>query len=502
MRTLLAVLLSGVVSLSASEQPSLILTNAKVFDNPNAQAIAITGNTITAVGTNEQVKALATPQTRAIDVQGRLVIPGLNDAHTHPGMYTASFVANAGIETPWPQVAAAISAAADETPADLWITATAGPSIINDTSITKATLDKLAPGRKVFVNAFTGHGAVLSSAALEALKIDAATKNPAGGAFERDAQGNLTGRASEYAHYLIDHRFAELASDEEVVDGIRAFSDEAIRYGITSVQAMPVLGEARFAKLVRASGIPLRVRTILFPLTDPMRASLQRGGAVKFILDGTPIERGAALRTAKYADGTQGKENFADLGPFVKMAVDNDNQLLVHASGDKTVASALRAFQKAGLKRPRLEHGDGLQKDLFPVALSTGAVVVVNPTHFPFRGTYPAGQYMLGASLAKAKIPLAIGSDGPMNPGLNLMFATARPDQPAESLSREDALRAYTSGSAYAELMETKKGKIAPGMLADLAVLSQDVLTVPAEMLPDTVSVLTIIDGKVVWEAP
>lgn len=499
MRTLLAALLSCAVSLSISAQVSLVLTNAKIFGHPNAQALAISGNTIAAVGTNEQVGTFASAQTRVIDVQGRLVIPGFNDAHTHPGMYTPSFEANKDIQAAWAQVAAAISAAADETPAELWITATAGPAVINDKSITRATLDELAPNRKVLLRAFQGHGAVLSSAALAALKIDATTKDPAGGAFERDAQGNLTGRVSEYAWYLVDRRFAELASDEEIVGGIRAFSDEAIRYGITSVQAIPTPGEARFVRLVRSSGVPLRVRTILFPLGESTR--LERGGAVKFILDGTPIERGAALRTAKYADGTQGKENFPDLTAFVKMAADNDNQLLVHASGDKTIASALRAFRKTGLKRPRIEHGDGLQKDLFPLALSTGAVVVVNPTHFPLRGFFPAGEYMYAATLAKAKIPLAIGSDGPMNPGLNLMFATARPDQPAESLTREDALRAYTSGSAYAEFMEAKKGKIAPGMLADLAVLSQDVLTVPAEMLPDTVSVLTIIDGKVVWEA-
>ena len=97
---------------------------------------------------------------------------------------------------------------------------------------------------------------------------------------------------------------------------------------------------------------------------------------------------------------------------------------------------------------------------------------------------------MLAASIRKARIPLAIGSDGPINPYLNIMFAAARPDQPDEALSREDALRAYTSGSAFAENMETKKGKIAPGMLADLAVLSQNILEVPVEALPETRSVL------------
>ena len=188
----------------------------------------------------------------------------------------------------------------------------------------------------------------------------------------------------------------------------------------------------------------------------------------------------------------------------MKLAADNNQQLLVHASGDKTIATALDAINRVGsLKRPRIEHGDGLQSDLFESARKAGAIVVLNPTHFPFRGFFPANQpYMLAASLKNAKIPIALGSDGPLNPYLNIMMATVRPDQPAEALTREDALRAYTSGSAFAESMETQKGRIAPGMLADLAILSQDILTDDAAALPDTRAVVTIIDGKVVFEQP
>ena len=498
MRTLLALLLC-LVSVALFAQPTLILVNGKVFDNPNAQAIAVTGNTISAVGTNDAIRALVKPETRVIDLAGRMVIPGINDAHTHPGLHTPSFVANSDINTAWPQIAAAISAAVDETPADLWITAMVGPKVLDDT-ITKQTLDKLAPNRKVFISAFTGHGAVLSSAGFAALGIANNATNPPGGTFGRDAEGNLNGRADEYAHYLVDRRFADLATDDELVTGIRAFADEAIRHGITSIQAMPVPSDARFLKALRDAAVPLRVRFMSFPLEAPTRPLLQSGGALKFILDGTPIERGAALRTSQYTDGTRGRENFRDLAPFVKIATDNRQQLLFHTAGDRAVASALKAFGTARLQRPRLEHADGLQSDLFELARKTGAVAVINPTHFPFRGFYPKGEYMLAKSIADARIPLAIGSDGPLDPYLNIMIATARPDQPAESLTREQALRAYTTGSAFAEFEETKKGKIAPGMLADLAVLSQDILTAPAEALPGTTSVLTIIDGKVVWE--
>lgn len=499
MRTLCEAVLC-LISFALSAQPSLVLINGKIFDNPNAQAIAITGSTITAVGTNAEIQALVKPETRVVDVQQRLVIPGINDAHTHPGLSTPAFAATANIETTWPQVAAAISNAAEETPADVWITATVGPAVINDASITKQTLDSLAPNRKVFVNAFTGHGAVLSSAALEALGVAADEKNPRGGSFGRDARGNLDGRVSEYAHYMLDRRFADLATDDEILDGIRSFAGEAIRFGITSIQAMPFPSEQRFATLLRRAAVPLRVRQITFPTSADAKPELQSGRALKLILDGTPIERGAALRTAQYSDGMRGGENFQDLAPYVKLAVRKDQQLILHASGDRAVESALKAIAGTALKRPRIEHGDGLQSDLFALARKTGAVVVVNPTHFPFRGFYPAGEYMLAESIRKADIPLAIGSDGPINPYLNIMIASARPDQPGESLTRDNALRAYTSGSAYAENMEKKKGRIAPGMLADIAVLSQNILEVPLAALPDTRSVLTIIDGKVVHE--
>jgi predicted amidohydrolase YtcJ len=221
---------------------------------------------------------------------------------------------------------------------------------------------------------------------------------------------------------------------------------------------------------------------------------------VKWILDGTPIERGGALRTARYADQTQGRLNFTNIDAFLKTARDRRAQILLHASGDKTVEQALKRLAASSFERPRIEHGDGMQPDLYALAKKTKAIVVFNPTHFPFRGTYPAGQYMPAQSLVKAGIPVAIGSDGPLNPYLNMLFAVTREDTPSEALSRVDALRAYTSGSAFAELTEKTKGRIAPGMLADVAMLSQDILTVEPPLLADTYSVLTIIDGKVVSE--
>ena len=145
--------------------------------------------------------------------------------------------------------------------------------------------------------------------------------------------------------------------------------------------------------------------------------------------------------------------------------------------------------------------------DLLPIARRLGVVVVQNPTHFAFEpgmlerrfGGRPAG-FQAVRSLVDAGVPLAFGSDGPFNPFLNLMFATTHPNNPTEALTREQAVRAFTKGSAYAEFAERDKGTLGVGMLADLAVLSQDIFTVRAQALPATTSVLTIVGGRIIHD--
>ena len=143
-----------------------------------------------------------------------------------------------------------------------------------------------------------------------------------------------------------------------------------------------------------------------------------------------------------------------------------------------------------------------------PRARRLGVIVVQNPTHFAFPAII---QQRLGAdrarafqplrSLLEAGIPIALGGDGPRNPFLNVMLATVHPNSPGEAISREQAVVAYTRGSAYAERAEHEKGTLASGMLADLAVLSQDIFTIPPPLLPSTTSVLTLVGGAIVHDA-
>lgn len=154
--------------------------------------------------------------------------------------------------------------------------------------------------------------------------------------------------------------------------------------------------------------------------------------------------------------------------------------------------------------RPRIEHGDMFEPAHVERAKRLGVVVVQNPAHFMLgplmkaRLGDRAARTTMVKSIVRSGVPFALGSDGPINPFLNIMFATINEGNPQEALTVEDALTAYTRGSAYAEFAEKTKGTLAPGMLADLAILSQDIFRVPPPDLPKTTSVLTIVGGRIV----
>jgi len=190
-------------------------------------------------------------------------------------------------------------------------------------------------------------------------------------------------------------------------------------------------------------------------------------------------------------------------------------QLMFHCAGDRPVETILKQMESLGGapvwagRRVRIEHGDGLMEDLFPLARKLGVVLVQNPSHFTLReifsarlGAARARRFQPVRSLLAADIPLAIGSDGPMNPFVNILWAVTDTNHPEEALTVEQAVTAYTRGSAFAEFAEKEKGMLAAGFLADLAVLSQDIFTVPPSRLPETESVLTLVGGKVAYKKP
>ncbi|HKG91689.1 MAG TPA: amidohydrolase [Gemmatimonadaceae bacterium] len=524
--------------------PDLILTGGKVFTadsaRPWAEAVAIRGDRIAAVGTSAEVERLAGASTRRIDLAGRVVIPGINDAHVHLGAGERRVVVTTTAEQPANPslrlVLDSVAAAAARAPAGTLLMVQVGDAVLDDPAARRETLDSVAPKHRVWLRAWSGHGLVLNSAALRDAGLNERSRDPLGGWLQHDsATGRLTGVMHEYAKYNLERRLSARLPDSAQLGALRSFANEAAHFGITSAQDMAGdLDAERTARLVTAARLPIRLRVIAFPATDAAgrraaawRTVRRRGGGrlsptayvsgVKYILDGTPIERLAVERRA-YADrpGYVGRLNFPPdtVRAMLREALAAREQPMFHAVGDSTVTLLLSAMEQAGDSfawrrlRPRIEHGDGVMPDHYGRAARLGVVVVQNPTHFALP-VLMAQRYESARlsrlqpmrSLLEAGIPLALGSDGPLNPYLNILLATTHPNNPSQALTREQAVVAYTRGSAYAENAEREKGTLAPGMLADLAVLSQDIFTVPPPQLPATTSVLTLVGGRAVFDA-
>ena len=528
---------AGATASKAADAPDLILAGGKIFTadpaRPWAEALAIAGDHIVAVGTSAEVRPLAGSATRVIELQKRVVVPGFNDAHTHVGGGLGPGV-NLGLRSNDPALAdvlKALTAEAARAPAGTWLRGEIGVRVLDDPAATRATLDPITPNHPVLLTGWTGHGGLLNTAALRALGVADDEPDPPGGWFGRvRGTSQLSGIAHEYALFRLERRLGERVARADAEANVRHYVQEALKLGITSVQDMGTSVTApALADLLRAAGAPLRWRVMRFPVEPPSADDAAEGkgrdekdGVVvwgrKWILDGTPVERLAATRRP-YADrpAWTGRLDFSteEIRAAVEHARRDREPLMLHVVGDAAVAAALSALEAAGGPevwrplRPRFEHGDGLAPDLVARAAALGVTVVQNPSHFTLPEVMFARfgyENMAGfqpmKSLLAAGVPLALGSDGPPSPFLNILFAVTHPTSRREALTREQAVSAYTRGSAFAEFAEAVKGTLAPGMLADLAVLSQDIFTVEEGRLPETSSALTIIGGRVVYDAP
>ncbi len=518
--------------------PDLVLYNGRVFTadpaRPNTEAIAIGGRFVIAVGTSDEIRALAGPKTQSIDLEGRVAVPGFNDAHFHHMPTPPGIELQLKFPEPsWQEVLAALTDAVKRAPHDSWIFGTVGAAVVNDSEASHVPLDRLAPDHPVLLRSWFGHGHVINFRAMRKLGIADQEPNPMGGRWDREAGSQrINGKFFEYAGWRLFRKLQDSASDEQLTQSLKQLGDEAARFGITSIQNMTYMPLDRYVRLLREAKFPVRMRLIRWPATDQKCRDVKEGldlplhppgvplvtvSGTKWVLDGTPLERGMAVR-GQYRDrpGWSGALNFpeTEIVAMLRETVARNDQSLFHAPGDKTIDAVFKSMIAVDpdeahwpSRRVRLEHGDGLLLDLIPMARKLGVIVVQNPTHFD-PGTNPViarfgpnSPYLPLRSLLATDIPLAIGSDGPMNPGLNIMFAIIHPLSPSEAITPQQAVTAYTHGSAYAEMAEKEKGTLATGKLADLAVLSQNIFKVPPQELPKTSSVLTLVDGKIIYDA-
>ena len=512
-----------------------VLVNGKIFTSnaqqPWAQAIAIRGDRIVGVGDDPAIRAQVGPSTRMIDLGGRTVVPGFNDSHQHIGIFPQQL--RLKLSEPEPTAAEVESQLAEvlKTAAPgQWIRGIIGQTVWGDPKINRDWLDAKAPKNPVWLINFTGHGVLSNSAGFAAVDIGDDIQNPDGGVFVRDAKGRLDGHMEEYAEYLAERRLALKASPDETKALYQKYVADASSYGITTTQLIgDALPAATISKYLVETNLPMRWHVYRFPIKEagketidsrpvlpPQPSPMIDMRGMKFILDGTPIERLGFMKAPyKDAPGTSGRANFTQerLDEFVGWAYGTEDPILMHVFGDAAMDMYVGSLERKGRaeiwkdKRPRIEHGDMMSPDLMKRVQALGVVVVQNPIHFTFTDAFKqrlsaerfAWMQPLKSMLA-AGIPVAIGSDGPMSPGLNVMAASIHPTRPDEAITREQAVSAYTAGSAFAEHAEKDKGQLAVGKLADLAVLSKDLFTVPPDQMESIKSELTMIGGKIVFQ--
>lgn len=535
--SLLAVLflLFGAGAVRAEPAADFVLYNGKIFTvdaaRPWAHAVAVRGRRIVAVGDDAAVRALAGPGTRSIDLAGRVVVPGFNDSHTHLAVgFPRLTLPPIDIPGPGPTFSVAVAqvaqAAASAQPGE-WILSFVGETVILDPAANRYAIDAVAPNNPVALVTWSSHGAVINTRAMTVAGISETEPNPFGGSYDRfPGTRVINGVINEYALFDLVRAIRAGVPDTVLRAQFEALSAQLAQVGVTSVQEMTIgLTRARSERVLAGADLKLRLRTMCVPLS--LRESCEShllpterlvSTGIKWILDGTPIERSAAL-LEPYAD-YPGRGRFNPTGGELREIVRRGlvglpvaSQILAHSFGDRALDNYLGELGRQApdviwrLLRPRIEHGDMLHPQQIERARSLGAIVVQNPTHFtlglePSLGPARAAAAQPLRSLLTAGVDLAFGSDSPQpNPFVDLYFAVVHPFHPTEALTMEQAVTAYTRGSAKAEFQEWQKGSIKPGYLADLAVLSQDIFTIPPPAIPGTTSLLTLVGGEVTWDA-
>jgi len=493
---------------------------------PLAQAVAVRGGRILAVGSDADARSSAGPQAEVIDCRGRALLPGFIDAHCHVLAYAASLLAvDCGPDavSSIADIQAALRRQAEVTPAGRWIRAVGYSEVdlAEGRHPTRWDLDLAAPDHPVRLIHRSGHACVLNSLALRLCSIGMESEEPPGGRMERDpASGEPSGLLLEM-NELVDRAVPPL-SREELVEGLRLASQRFLAAGITSVvDASHTNGppEWELLRWMRQEGhlLPRLTAMVGFEQREAAAGWREKEGG-----DGL-LELGAVKIVIKELGEDIYPEEDA-LAEMVCQAHAQGWQVAIHAVEEQAVAAAADALARALAQFPRqnhrhrIEHCSVCPPPLVERIATTGLMVVTQPSFLYYNGDrylrqVPAQRqpylYPL-RSLLRAGVRLAAGSDCPVVgpevvPGLHGAVARRSKDgQPVggeESISIEEALGLYTTAAAYASFAEGERGSIAPARLADLVVLSGDPTTCPSGELLALRPQMTVVGGRVVWRA-
>ena len=528
----------------------LVIVNATVRTmdgaRPTAEAVAVYGNRIAAVGTNEEIRKLAGARTRTIDAAGALVLPGFNDSHVHfidGGGHLAS-VQLRDASTP-AEFAERIRAFAARTPTGRWVM---GGDWDHERwpgapLPTKELIDRFTPDTPVFVNRLDGHMALANSVALKLAGVTRETQDPPGGLIVRDAKtGEPTGVLKDAAMAFVYAKVPEPTFDERT-EAARAATSHAASLGVTSVQDMSAGTDVGVYQTLAARGeLKTRVYAVSpLPAWERLSATgvragfgsdLLRVGGLKGFADGS-LGSTTALFYDAYEDApnTSGIPSDEMIPPErmlerVRGADRAGLQVMIHAIGDRANQQILSLFETVAKehgardRRFRVEHAQHIRPADIPRFGALKVIASMQPYHCIDDGRWAekrigrkrAETTYAFRSLLDSGAVLAFGTDwyvAPLDPIMSIYGAVTRrtldgknPNGwiPSQKITVEEAVRAYTWGSAYAEFAENVKGTITPGKLADLVILDRDIFKIDPVEIEKAKVRTTIMDGRVVYE--
>ncbi len=547
-----ALLLIPITTQAQSAAPDVIYLNAKIWTGeaprPGIEAIAVRGDRIVAIGTSVRVRARATTTTRIVDLRGRRVVPGFNDAHWHLPSRGQADLADAGSVA---EVQKRLRAYAQSLPPTVWLLGRGwSASDFPDNQPHRKYLDELFPDRPVLLRDRDGHQALVNSKALALSGVTTTTPDPERGQIDHDPAGELTGVFKESAASLVS-KLVPAVSAAEVAASLESEMTKAASFGLTSLQEASAgdpsgaTFDAMQQALVRGT---MRVRfrvsvpfahdatpaqiARLVALRDASKSPLLSYGIAKGMLDGTVDAKTAAM-LEPYVGGGTGLPFWQ--APALKDAVAAYDkaglQIELHAIGDRAVRMALDAYAHAQKvngtsgRRHRIEHIEvpslvdlprfkqlGVIASTQAIFASPDATTLHN--YAPLLGPARASHSNAFKLFDDAGAVQAFGSDYPVFPmdvmrGIATAVTRTMPDgtpsggwYPQHRISVEAALRHFTRDAAYASFAEREKGTLAVGKYADFVVLSDDVLAVPPAQLFKTKVLLTVMGGRETWRDP
>jgi predicted amidohydrolase YtcJ len=562
MRVLLSVLVAAFATSLLAQPADLVLRNGKIVTMnpaaPTAQAIGVRAGKITAVGADGAASQWIGPSTKVIDLHGMLAIPGFIEGHGH---FTGVGEFRMGLDLrearTWDEIVAQVARAVKQAKPGEWIEGrgwhqskwTALPTPNVEGFPLHDSLDAVSPDNPVILIHASGHAAFVNGKALALAGVDGKTPSPSGGEILKDAKGAPTGLLRERAQGVVGRARADYEAKRPPADrladtnkAIRLAIDESLSKGITTFEdaGSSLATVDILKKMADAHELRMRIWMMLRAPNEQLAANLDRykmvgaGGdfftvrAIKRAIDGALGPRGAWL-LAPYTDKPDSSglntDDPADIRKTAELAIEHGFQLCVHAIGDRANRETLNIFEDTFKAHPdkkdlrwRIEHAQHLSAADIPRFGQLGVIAAMQGIHCTSDAPYvllrlgaqraEEGAYVW-QKLMKTGAIVGNGTDAPVEDVSPLACFYASVSRklkdgtvfyPDQRMSREEALKSYTVNNAYAAFEEKLKGSLEVGKLADITVLSRDIMTIPEDEILATDVVYTIVGGKVAFE--